>query len=137
MVVQIKLIRVAVAGAVCAAVVVLGGCSGDACEPSTADCSSQVRIGERVYTSHGFTERAATRFAKADVAECQDTGCDPKGSVFSGEPTQMTVWSFEGYSTDQVVGTRFDDDSYAVFVADSDSDQEAERLLQELASPES
>ena len=39
----------------------VAGCAGPATPPTAADCSSQVRLEGRVYTSHGFTDRDGTR----------------------------------------------------------------------------
>jgi hypothetical protein len=99
---------------------------------ASADCASQVRLDDRVYTSHGFTNRDATRFAEADRAECHDVGRNAPGSVFPDQPAHVTAWSFAGYPTDKVLGVRFDEDSFGVYVADTVSRAESERIFQEL-----
>lgn len=43
-----------------------------------------------------------------------------------------SLWSFEVYSTDKVVGVRFDSDSYAVFVAESVPRTESDQIFEEL-----
>ncbi len=53
-------------------------------------------------------------------------------------PTSLTpqrafpVWSFEGYSPDEVVGVRFDKESYTIFIAESLPDGDRDSLLAEL-----
>jgi len=121
-----------IAAPVLAAVVALAGCSAYQSHPSAADCQRQVRLGDRVYTSYGHTDRAATRFALADRAECHDVGRHADGSVFTENPTQVRVWSFDGYETEKVLGVRFERDSFAVFVADSVPRAESELIFTEL-----
>jgi len=91
-----------------------------------------VRLNERVYTSHGYTDRAASRFAEADEAECHDVGQNPPGSVFPDNPRHVTAGSFAGYPTDKVLGVRFDEDSFGVYVADSVPRTESDRIYKEL-----
>jgi translation initiation factor 2B subunit (eIF-2B alpha/beta/delta family) len=92
-----------------------------------------VRLDGHVYTSYGFTDREATQFSVAEQADCHDVGRDAEGSVFLDDPTQVTVWSFESYATEKVLGVRFDRDSFAVFVADSVPRDQADRILEELS----
>ena len=103
---------------------------------TAADCEQQVRLGSRGYTSVGFTDREATRLSTADRAECHDTGIDPEGLVFPEDPTQVAVWSFLGYPTETVLGVRVDRDTFRVFVADSASRAESERISTELDPPQ-
>ncbi len=77
--------------------VIVSGCSGDDSPQSTADCEAQVRAGDTVYTSYGFTERNAARHSVAERADCEDVGEDVAGSVFSENPQQVNTWSFPGY----------------------------------------
>lgn len=72
--------------------VVLSSCAG-AGGPQTAgnvgaqtssDCSAQVRAEGIAYTSHGYTERSATRHSSADAALCEDTGPDAAGYLAGG-----------------------------------------------------
>lgn len=108
------------------------GCAGGQGHPAAADCNNQMRLGKRVYTSSGYTDRDATRFGEADEAECHDLGGDAPGSVFPDDPKQVTTWSFAGYPTDKVLGVRFDEDSFAVYVADTLPRAESGRIFREL-----
>lgn len=113
---------------------ILSGCSADN-SSAEGDCAAQIRVDGEVYTSHSFTDRQATRHGTADRADCDDAGEDAAGSVFSDDPEQVTTWSFSGYPSDNVLGVRFDEDSFAVFVADSLPEEERERLSDELSKP--
>jgi hypothetical protein len=55
--------------------------------------------------------------------------------VFPENSQQVTTWSFHGYPPEEVVGDRFDKDTFAVFVADSVSDAARERIYRELDQP--
>jgi len=46
------------------------------------------------------------------------------------------VWSLAQYAPEEVLAVRFDEDSFAVFVADSVPRQESERIIRELSKPE-
>lgn len=110
--------------------------SREEAEPvGAADCSAQVRVNGVVYTSHGYSDQQATRFAPADQAECHDGGEEPAGSVFPDDPGQVTTWTFQGYPPQKVLGVRFDEESFAVFVADNVSERESERIFEALAKP--
>ena len=119
---------------VVSAAIALTGCAGDPNDESgAADCSRQVRWEGRLYASHGYTARDATKFDVADEADCHDTGVGPQGSVFPDNPEQVDVWSFEGYPTEKVLGVRFDDDLFAVFVDESVPRAESKRIFSELS----
>ncbi len=109
------------------------GCSPDGSPQTSSDCSAQVRVDGIAYTSHGYTDREASRHSVAEAAECHDVGEDAGGSVFPEQPRQVTTWSFRGYPPEEVLGVRFDKDSFAVFVADSVPLSERERIWRELA----
>jgi len=111
---------------------ILGGCGSSQPQESTADCNNQVRIDGRVYTSYAMTDREGTRFGVADRADCHDVGVGAEGSVFPDTPRQVTVWSFEGYPTEKVVGVRFDRHSFELFVADTVPQAESQRIRLEL-----
>lgn len=111
---------------------IVSGCSGDGGSQTSSDCSAQVRADGIVYTSHGYTERKASRHSVADQADCEDVGEDAAGSVFPEHPQQVTTWSFRGYPPEEVLGVRSDKNSLAVFVADSVPDAERERIYREL-----
>jgi hypothetical protein len=111
------------------------GCAGSGGSETSSDCSAQVRADGIVYTSHGHTEREASKHSVADRAECHDVGENAAGSVFPEQPEQVTTWSFRGYPPEKVVGVRFDADSFAVFVADSVPDAERANIFHELAKP--
>lgn len=85
-----------------------------------ADCQSQVRVDEVVYTSYTFTRREATRHSSAEASDCDDTGPDASGSVFPAGPDLVETWTFADYPPQEVLGVKYDESgSYAVFVADS------------------
>jgi hypothetical protein len=114
---------------------IVSGCSGDGGTQTSGDCSAQVRVDGVVYTSHGYTDRKASKHSVADRADCADVGEDAVGSVFGDHPKQVTTWSFRGYPPEEVVGVRFDKDSFAVFVADSVPEAKRERIYRELDQP--
>ena len=126
-------VRFGIACGVAVLAIVASGCEGCPSSQGEADCQSQVRIDGRVYTSYGFSHSAASEFGVADQAECHDAGCDAPGSVFPANPRQVTVWSFRGYATKDVVGVRFDNaDSFGVFVADDVPQAGSDRIYAEL-----
>lgn len=86
-----------------------------------------------VYTSHGYTERKATKYSSAEEADCQDVGPDAAGSVFSESSEQVTTWTFAGHPPAKVLGVRSGRDSFAVFVADSVNPEERDRIYEDLA----
>lgn len=109
--------------------------SGNGGSPTSRDCSARVRAKGIVYTSQGFTERSATRYSSAESADCEDTGPDAAGSVFPEAPRHVTTWTFGSYPPGKVLGVRSGKtDSYAVFVADTVSPVERERIYQDLDS---
>ena len=128
----------AVQRVVVAFALVLAGCSANRTDEAAgaADCSRQVRVGGVVYASYGYGERAGTRYAAADVADCDDVGPSPAGSVFRDHPTQVTTWTFQGYQPGKVLGVRVDSDSYAIFVAESVPREERDRIFRALSEPE-
>lgn len=69
----------------------------------------------------------------ADEAECHDVGKDAAGSVFPGDPRQLNAWTFEGYPPEQVLGVRFDEHTFAVFVADSLPEGDRDQILRDLS----
>ena len=114
---------------------IVSGCSGDGGSQTSSDCSAQVRADGIVYTSYGYTEHQASEHSVADRADCDDVGGDAIGSVFAEHPQQVTTWSFRGYPPEVVLGVRSDESSFAVFVADSVSDADRERIFGELGQP--
>lgn len=123
--------RIAVVAVSLAFAFTVSGCSAGGSQTS-GDCSAQVRADGIVYTSHGYTERKASRHSVADQADCDDVGEDAAGSVFGEHPQQVTTWAFRGYPPEDVVGVRLDKYSFAVFVADSVPDAERERIYRDL-----
>ena len=112
--------------------VALTACSSSPAETS-ADCSNQVRFEGKVYTGYAFTERVGTELGVAEKAECHDVGEDAEGSVFGDDPPEVKVWSFEGFSPDEIVGVRFDDQQFEVYLADSLAPADIERISEELS----
>lgn len=92
-----------------------------------------MRLEGRVYTPYRYTDRVAQRFAVADQAECHDVGTGPAGSVLPEDPPKVAVWSSPGYSTQEVLGVRFDKGSFAVFVEESVARSDADRIFRELS----
>lgn len=116
------------------AAMVLGGCSMDSGSETSSDCASQVRADGVVYTSYGHTEHSATEFSSAEEADCDDVGDDAAGSVFPEEPRQVTTWAFPQYPPEDVLGVRFDQDTFAVFVADTVPPEKRDRIYKALAN---
>lgn len=100
---------------------------------AAADCGAQIRRGEQVYTGYAYTDRVGVELGKAETAECHDVGEDAEGSVFSADPPQVTIWSVEGYSPDDLVAVRFDDDLFQVFFSESLPAEEVERIAEDLS----
>lgn len=114
------------------------GCSAAPGQPgpvATADCQTQVRLADQLYTGYGFTDRDATAHGVAEAADCHDVGKDAPGSVFPHDPRSVRVWSFAGHPPEQVLGVRFDADSFQVLVAESATPSERDRILQQLTGP--
>ena len=114
----------------------LAGCASStkAPEGSTAyECTSQIRWHGVIYNGYGYTDQEATRLGTADEAACHDVGRDAPGSVFPDDPHQVAVWTFAGYASDQVLGVRFGQDSFAVFIAESLPRPQGDRILSELS----
>ena len=104
-------------------------------QQTRSDCTAQVRLQGRLYRGYGYTDREGIRFAVADQADCHDVGDDAEGAVFAAAPPQVTVWSFPGYAPERVLGVRFDQDSFAVFIADSVSPADLDRIVADLSQP--
>lgn len=99
-----------------------------------ADCAQQVRLDGVVYSGWSATDAEVRRLGEAERASCDDTSEDAKGSYFGDDAERVTVWSFEGYPSDEVLGVRLDETSYTIFVADSLPDDERDRLVAELSA---
>jgi hypothetical protein len=76
-------------------------------------------------------QQPLTRLGTAEEAECHDVGPNAEGSVFPDEPRQAVVWSFEGYASEEVVGVRFDRDSFIVYVNASTPRHRAEVITRD------
>ena len=114
---------------------VVTGCAGNGGSQTSSDCSAQVRADGIVYTSHGYTERSATKHSSAEEADCEDVGPDATGSVFPESPRHVTTWTIANYPPAKVLGVRSGNmDSFAVFVADSVSPDERDRIYEDLVS---
>ena len=113
-------------------VVAAGGCAESGGQQTSEDCSAQVRADGILYTSHGYTERRASKYSSAEEADCQDVGSDAAGSVFPETPRHVATWTFAGYPPAKVLGVRFGQDSFAVFVADSVAPEEREQIYEDL-----
>ncbi len=117
----------------CVLTVAVAGC-GLAGESGTAnDCYLQVRSGGIVYTQVAMdTDHRAKEFASAEMADCDDVGVDARGSVFPEDPRWVDTWQFAEYPTDEVLGVRLGQDTMSVFVADSVSPEDRDRLAEKL-----
>ena len=108
-----------------------GGSSG------AADCSSQIKSDGAVFSSHGYTDHSGSEYGAALEAECEDVGENARGSVFIDKSRRVTTYRFVGYPPAQVLGVRYSQvEGYAVFVADSVSRKDRDRIYQELDQPE-
>lgn len=112
----------------------LSGCANGERSPSSSDCQAQVRAAGIVYTSYGSTGRSATKLSSAEVADCDDVGVDPAGSIFPESPRTVATWRFASYSPSRVLGVRSGSaDSFTVYVADSVSQEERRQIYKGLA----
>lgn len=116
----------------CSISLVATGCS-QAAPQSAVDCPDQIRAEAAVYTWHGSAEQHATAHATADLAECDDAGEDPQGSVFPADPAQVRTWTFDGHPSAKVLGVANPDGSFGVFIADSVTPDERERIVLDLS----
>lgn len=123
-----------------AAVVVaflLAGCGGGANVPEGStdyECVPRIRLDGVIYRGYGYTHREATRqLGTADEAACHDVGRDAPSSDFLDDPKQVGVWAFAGYAAGRVLGVRFGEGSFSVFIAESVSRSEGDRILSELS----
>ena len=82
------------------------GCTNGERSPSSSDCQAQVRAAGIVCTSYGSTRRSATKLSSAEVADCDDVGADPAGSIFPESPRTVATWRFADYSPSRVLGVR-------------------------------
>ncbi len=99
------------------------------------ECRPEIRLNGTTYFAAGYTELRGTRFAAAIAADCADVGPSP-GSEFTEDSEQVAVWSLPGYSTGDVVATRFDADSFIIFVSDATPSREVGRVVRELSPSE-
>lgn len=104
-------------------------------EAATRECVPKIRLDGTTYTGAGYTEVHGTRFDTAIEADCDDQGASPRGSEFTETSEPVAVWSLPGYSTDDVVAVRFNDDMLGVFVADSIPRGEVDRVIEDLSPP--
>ncbi|HEX6338261.1 MAG TPA: DUF6281 family protein [Jiangellaceae bacterium] len=125
-------LRSAATGGLAVVLLALTACA-DNDGQAAADCASQIRRGERVYTGYAYTDRVGTELGTAESAECHDVGEDAAGSVFSADSPQVDVWSVDSYSPDDVLAVPFDDDSFQVFFSESLSAEDVERIAEDLA----
>jgi hypothetical protein len=109
------------------------GCAGEASpqgRQTEAECTPQVRFSGIVYDGASYTDQQPSkRLGTADEADCHDEGRDAEGSVFSESPRQVAVWSLDGYSPEEVLAVRFDETSFAVFVAASMPRHRVDRIV--------
>jgi hypothetical protein len=111
----------------------VAACAESDVEPvTTADCGLQIRFNGVIYDGWVYTEQeGATRLGTADQAECHDFGPNAEGSVFPDDPRRVAVWAFDGYTPEEVVGVRFDRDSFVVYVNGSTPRHRAELISEQ------
>jgi Family of unknown function (DUF6281) len=118
----------------------LAGCASSTKVPEGSEgsaayeCTSQIRSHGVIYSGYGYTDQEATSLGTADEAVCHDVGQDAPGSVFPDDPHQVAVWTFAGYASDQVLGVRFGQDSFVIFIAESVPRHQADRIFSELSA---
>jgi hypothetical protein len=115
-----------------------GACGGPEAGGSAgaADCTAQIQSDGVVFTSYGYTSNTGSKYGIALEAVCEDVGADARGSVFTDESRQVTTYRFPGYPPSQVLGVRYSpDEDFAVFVADSVSPNDQDRIYRELSQP--
>jgi hypothetical protein len=66
-------------------------------------------------------------------AGCHDEAANASGPVFGTDPPQVAVSKFPGYSPYEVLGVRFTEDSFSIFVAETVSAQDSARIFDELS----
>lgn len=118
-------------------VVMTSGCGllGPGDSTALGKCVWRIKADDVVFTSYGETQHAAQEYGDALEAECEDTGADARGSVFTESSRAVTTYRFEGYPPSQVLGVTFGgspSDGLGVFMSDSVSADERERILREL-----
>ena len=126
------LVRGATVGIMAVAALPVTGCAGGQERVVAADCSARVRLDGRVYDEGGYVDRRAIRTGVADEAACHDVGDDPEGSVFLDHPRQVTVWAFRGFAPEEVLGVRFDEETFRVFVVEAFPRADVDDLVKEL-----
>lgn len=118
----------------------LAGCASSTKVPEGSEgsaayeCTSQIRSNGVIYSGYGYTDQEATSLGTADEAVCHDVGQDAPGSVFPDDPHQVAVWTFAGYASNQVLGVRFGQDSFVIFIAESVPRHQADRIFSELSA---
>ena len=75
----------------------------------TADCTTVVRYSGETYSQDGFSDEATAPLGDAELANCEDTGADARGSVFPQNPDIVSVSVFKGFDPADVLALRFDD----------------------------
>lgn len=117
---------------------VVAGCASDSApQPppvTTADCTQRIRVHGVVYSGYGHTDHEATELGTADQAECHDMGPSPEGSVFEDDPSQVDIWAFDRYPTEEVVGVEVARGTFAVFVAEGVPSARSGEILQQLTA---
>lgn len=116
------------------ALALLGACSNSASEAQiSGDCSQQVRVGERVYTSYSSTTRDPDReFAKAELADCDDGTADSQGPVFRDDAERVDTWAFADIDPDEALGIRGPEETWQVLIAGSVSNERRDELIETL-----
>jgi hypothetical protein len=101
---------------------------GTASNPSTAasspvaapsECTPLIRLGGVVYLAYGHTKVRPTPFGEAEVAACEDTVPDSRGSFFPTTPQTEPVGTFDGYDSADVLALRLNRQLFTVFIAES------------------
>lgn len=55
--------------------------------------------------------------------------------MFLDHPRQVTVWAFPGFAPEGVLGVRFDEETFRVFIIESLPRADGDNIIEELRRP--
>ncbi len=102
---------------------------------ASAECVPFIRRKGITYRGYGYTAERPRPFSRAEVADCRDTQPDSPGSVFASTPPKEAVGTFRGFPAEEVLGVRFNETTYSVFIAQSLPRAKGEAILADLRGP--
>jgi hypothetical protein len=113
------------------------GCSGSVVgtEPTSADCTLELRYNGATYVEIGFADPGKPQEGQAEISDCDDGGSDPAGATFADESAKTSVWKVRGLPLDSVVAIKDEPSSkqVRVFASKALSDEEIEKLRDAVA----